>query len=99
MASFRFLPPAEAELLQQISYYSAIRPELGIRFEEAVANAVRSAAAFPKHGAPRSKNTRRRLVAGFPFGGIYKELEDEILVVAVADGRRKPDYWAERIDG
>jgi plasmid stabilization system protein ParE len=94
---FRFLPPAEAELLQQISYYSAIQPELGIRFEEAVAEAVRKAVAFPEHGAPRSKNTRRRLVVGFPFGVIYAVLETEILVVAVADGRRKPNYWAKRL--
>ena len=97
MASFRFLPPAEDELLQQISYYSSIRPELGVKFEEAVAAAVRTAAAHPEHGAPRSKSTRRRLVIGFPFGVIYAIVGDEIVVVAVADGRRKPDYWIKRL--
>jgi plasmid stabilization system protein ParE len=97
VANFRFLPPAEAELLQQIAYYAEIQPELGVKFEEAVADAVRKSVAFPEHGAPRSKNTRRRLVVGFPFAVIYKVLKDEILVVAIADGRRKPDYWAKRI--
>lgn len=97
MASFRFLPPAEEELLQQIAYYSSVRSELGIQFEEAVAEAVRKAAAYPEHGAARSKNTRRRLVSGFPFGVIYAVAGNEIIVVAVADGRRKPDYWVNRL--
>ena len=97
VADFRFLPPAEAELLKQIAYYAEIQPALGIKFEEAVADAVRKAAAFPEHGAPRSKNTRRRLVNGFPFAVIYKILNDGILIVAIADGRRKPDEWAKRL--
>ena len=62
---FRFLPPAEAELLEGISYYSVVRPELGSRFEQAVAEAVRSAVAHPERGAPRSKSTRRWLVKAF----------------------------------
>jgi plasmid stabilization system protein ParE len=97
VASFRFLPPAEDELLQQISYYSSIRPELGVKFEGAVADAVRAAASHPEHGAPRSKNTRRRLVIGFPFGVIYAISGNEIIIVAIADGRRKPDYWVKRL--
>jgi plasmid stabilization system protein ParE len=44
---FRFLPAAQAELLEGISYYAAIRPELGVRFEQAVARAVRSAVTHP----------------------------------------------------
>ena len=43
--TFRFLPPAEAELLEGISHYAAIRPELRIRFEQDVAEGVRKVAA------------------------------------------------------
>ena len=95
--TFRFLPPAQAELLEAISYYSAIRAELGSRFEQAVADAVRSAVAHPERGAPRSKHTRRWLVKGFPFGIIYRANEREVLVVAVAHQRKKPEYWAQRV--
>ena len=52
---FRFLPPAEAELREGIAYYSSIRRELGSRFEQAIAEAVRNAVAHPERGAPRSK--------------------------------------------
>jgi plasmid stabilization system protein ParE len=95
--TFRFLAPAEQELLEAISYYSAIRADLGLRFEQAVAVAVRGAVAHPERGAPRSKNTRRWLVKGFPFGIIYRENGREVLVVAVAHQRKKPEYWSHRL--
>ena len=95
--NFRFLAPAQAELLNGISYYSATRPELGLRFEQAVADAVRSAVVHPERGAPRSKNTRRWLVKGFPYGVIYRANEAEVLVVAVAHQRKQPEYWLQRV--
>ena len=95
---FRFLAPAEAELLEAIAYYATIRTDLGVRFEEAVSVAVRDAVAHPAHGAPRSRNTRRRLVKGFPFSVIYRTNETEVVVVAVAHQRRRPEYWAQRGD-
>jgi len=95
--TFRFLPPAQAELLDGVSYYSAISAELGLRFEQAVSDAVRKAVAYPERGAPRSKNTRRWLVKGFPFGVIYRANEAEVLVVAVAHQRKQPEYWVQRV--
>lgn len=95
---FRFLPPAQAELLEGISYYSATRFDLGAKFEQAVAEAVRSAVAHPERGAPRSKNTRRWLVKGFPFGVIYRATDAEVVIVAVAHQRKRPEYWSQRIE-
>jgi toxin ParE1/3/4 len=95
---FRFLPAAQAELLEGISYYSAIRPELGVRFEQAVAAAVRNATAHPQRGAPRSKNTRRWLVKEFPFGVVYRASIEEVIIVAVAHQRKRPEYWEERTE-
>ena len=95
--TFRFLPPAEAELFEGVSYYSAIRSELGGRFEQAVAQAVRNLVAHPERGALRSKSTRRWLVKGFPFGIIYRISESGVLIVAIAHQRKKPEYWVGRI--
>jgi len=95
--SFRFLPPAEAELLEGIGYYAAIRPELGVRFEQAVAQAVRDAVAHPERGAPRTRSTRRWLVKHFPFSVVYRADEAGVLIVAIAHERKKPGYWAARI--
>ena len=96
--TFRFLEPAEAEFLEGIAYYAAVQAELGVRFQEAVSVAVTQAVEHPEHGAPRSKNTRRRLVKGFPFGVIYRANETEVVIVAVAHQRKRSDYWAKRIE-
>ena len=96
--TFRFLPAAQTELFEGIEYYSAIRAELGIRFEQAVAYAVLSAVAHPQHGAPRSQSTRRWLVKGFPFGVIYRASDEEVIIVTVAHQRKRPEYWGERTD-
>ena len=96
--TFRFLPPAEEELLEAISYYAAIQSKLGIRFEEAVAEAVRNLVVNPERGAPRSRSTRRWLVKSFPFGVINRVSESEILIVAVAHQRKRPEYWAGCIE-
>jgi plasmid stabilization system protein ParE len=94
---FRFLPEAREELLEEIQYYGSLQEGLGVRFESAVASVVRRASANPEHGAPRSRSTRRMLVKGFPFSVIYRVSATEVLIVAVADSRRRPDYWAGRI--
>ena len=96
--TFRFLEPAEAEFLEGIAYYAAVQSELGVRFQAAVSVAVTQAVEHPEHGAPRSKNTRRRLVKGFPFGVIYRANETEVVIVAVAHQRKPSDYWAQRIE-
>ena len=95
--TFRFLAPAQEELFEAVIYYAKFNAELGERFEQAVAKAVRAAADHPDRGAPRSRNTRRWLVQGFPFGVIYQEGAGEILVVAVAHQRRQPAYWERRL--
>ena len=97
MKIFRFLPRARKELLDEISYYGSVQEGLGVRFEKAVTEAVRRAVENPEYGASRSNNTRRLLVKGFPFSIIYRVSESEVLIVAIADSRRKPEYWAGRI--
>ena len=98
MRSFRFLPQAREELLDEIRYFGDLREGLGQRFQEAVADAVRRACANPEHGAPRSSNTRRLLIRGFPFSVIYRATDTEVLIVAIADSRRRPEYWTGRLD-
>ena len=55
MRTFRFLAAARKELLDEIRYYGAAQECLGVRFEKAVAAAVRRAVANPEHGTARSQ--------------------------------------------
>jgi len=93
----RFLPEADMELLHEVSYYSEAGTGAGVRFREAVMQAVAMAARFPLGGKPTYKETRRMRVKGFKFSVIYRVSKQEILIVAVAPDRKRPGYWQRRL--
>jgi hypothetical protein len=94
----RFTKRARAELLAQVSYSEEQRDGRGAGFLAAVeAAAAARAAAHPQHEKLSAAGTRRRLVAAFPFSVVYTEIEDGILIHAVADGGRLPEYWLGRL--
>ena len=98
MTAVRFLPAAEAELLREVAYYSKARTGAGLRFQAAVETAVARAAHHPLGGAPSFKETRSVLVKGFPFSIVYRPSAQEVLVVAVAPHRKRPQYWSSRVE-
>lgn len=97
MKQVRFTKQARAELLAQTSYYEEIEAGLGARFRSEIEAATQRALAYPMHGKPSAGGTRRRLVAGFPFAVIYTEDDYGVLIHAVADSRRLPEYWLSRL--
>lgn len=98
MIKVRFLPAAEIELLKEVTYYSKARTGTGLRFQTAVQAAVSRAATHPFGGAPSFKETRSILVKGFPFSVVYRPSQQELLVVAIAPHRKRPQYWSSRIE-
>lgn len=98
MIKVRFLPAAEIEFLREVAYYSKVRSGIGMRFQAAVQAAVLRAVHHPLGGAPSCLETRSALVKGFPFTVVYRATEAEVLVVAVAPHRKRPNYWASRVE-
>ncbi len=102
MIKTRFLPAAEAEFLKEVAYYSRARDGLGLKFEYAVESTVGKVVANLDVGTPAAKGTRSWPVKGFPFSVVYRvayQMSDsEILVIALMHHRRKPGYWADRIE-
>lgn len=97
MTQARFTRPARAELLAQTAYYETLEVGLGARFRSEVEAAAARAALFPEHGKPAARSSRRRLIAGFPFVLVYTQAAPGILIHAVADTRRLPEYWLNRL--
>ena len=48
---------------------------------------------WPRHG----RRARRYVFPRFPFSLVYRLRGDEIEVIAVAHGRRRPAYWRSRL--
>ena len=92
-----FLEIAQIELDDAIDYYNYEAPGLGDAFLIEVLHALNRIGKFPEAWHRNSKRTRRCQTRRFPYGIIYQVLEDEILVVAVANLHRRPDYWKDRL--
>ena len=94
---FYFHEDAEAEFDSAVEYYEDSRPGLGLEFVQEVYAAITRVIQFPDAWLPMSKNTRRCLVSRFPFGIIYQVKSGYVRIIAVADLRRRPNYWRYRV--
>ena len=93
----RFLEVAQKELDENVEYYNQESPGLGKRFLNQVLEALDRIGNFPQAWQKCTKRTRRCQLQYFPYGIIYQIRGNEILVVAVANLHREPDYWKDRL--
>jgi hypothetical protein len=93
---FYFHAEAETEFDRAIEYYEDCRRGLGIEFAQEVNETIGRIVQFPTTWTRLSTNTRRCLVNRFPFGIIYRTESGIIEIIAVADQRRRPNYWRNR---
>jgi toxin ParE1/3/4 len=93
---------AEVEFEEAAERYDAEDPAVANRFVDAVLAVIGSVHRSPGEWplaptVPDRFGVRRRLVPGFPYSVVYKELETAIWIVAVAHGKRRPAYWGTRM--
>jgi len=94
--SYRFHPEAEVELNLSIDYYESIEPGLGYDFAIEVYDTIQRVLEFPKAWTILDGEVRRSLVKRFPYGVLYSEDAGDILILAVMNLHRAPDYWKHR---
>lgn len=93
----RLLEIAQIELDESIDYYNSESEGLGDEFLVEVLRALDRIVNFSQAWHPFTNDTRRCQLRRFPYGIIYQLLDTEILVIAVANLHRTPDYWKNRI--
>jgi hypothetical protein len=91
-----FHPEAENELKQIVFYYNELKHGLGIEFGKEIYLSIQNILAFPFAWEPLSTNSRRCLVNRFPYGIIYHIETDEVIILAIMNLSRSPDYWLHR---
>lgn len=89
---------ASEEFREAVRWYEARRSGLGSEFFDAVAAAVALIEGNPAVGATISTDgqTRRVLVARFPYQVVYRLRPTEIVIAAIAHLKRRPGYWRGR---
>ena len=96
MIRARVHPDAASEFDEAAQFYESAQVGLGRAFAHEVERAVDRITVFPESGPPLGAMVRAATVRNFPFWLVYRVLDAELLILAVAHQRRKPGYWRKR---
>ena len=94
--TYFFHPDAEEELNTSVDYYEDCQTNLGLEFANEVYKTIQRIIEYPNAWQRLDKDIRRCLTNRFPFGIIYYQKDDTIIILAVMQLNKKPDYWKER---
>ena len=89
-------PEAADEIREAVDYLESRRRGSGDEFGEAVQDALGIVSKQPKAFAPYRTRFRKYVIKKFGYLIFYAEFDDRVWVIAVANGRRRPDYCADR---
>lgn len=90
-------PEAEEELLGAAEFYESRSPGLGLRFLDEVERGLEALRESPQRWPVLAGEVRRCLLRPFPYGLLYIELPERIIVLAVMHLHREPGYWKSRL--
>jgi len=97
----RVLKEAELEIESARVWLNRRASDLGSRFLEDLSATFAAIQDRPQSFSrletmPDNWPYRRALLRTFRYAVIFEELDDEILIVAVAHAGREPNYWLDR---
>ncbi len=93
---FSFHETAEKDFFDVIDYYEECQSGLGLRFSEEVFATIERICEHPYAWIGIDAKTRRCLTNKFPYGILYRIINDHVRIMAVMHLHRKPDYWRNR---
>jgi plasmid stabilization system protein ParE len=80
-------------------WYSGRSTIAAQEFAEEIDAAITAIERLPNAWPAYDHGTRRYLLRRYPFSVIYRIEPKRILIIAVAHGHRRPEYWRSRITG
>ena len=96
--TYRYNEVAELELNEAAQFYENRARGLGLEFLDEVDAGITRILGAPLLWPDEGDGVRRYRIRRFPYGLFYRMTgPDEVEIVAVADLRRKPGYWRDRV--
>jgi plasmid stabilization system protein ParE len=95
-AAVRFHPAAAEEAEAAYRWYAERSSAAAHGFREELRHAVEAVAEAPNRWPRYGARTRRYIFPRFPFSLIYRLRGNDVEVLAVAHGKRRPGYWRSR---
>jgi len=96
-AAVIFHPAAAQEAEEAYDWYAARNAAAAHGFREELRHAVDAVAENPGTWPRYRTHARRYVFPRFPFSLVYVLRGEQVEVVAVAHGRRRPGYWRSRV--
>ena len=87
---------AEDDYTQSLTWYAERNVDAANDFDAEFDRALSQIAAKPELFPHCDARHRYFLLRRFPFRIIYRMIDDDIVVIAVAHSSRSPDYWTNR---
>lgn len=91
------LDEALSEFRESAIRYEGVEPGLGVKFREEVASLVAWIQEHPTLPRLRKGRYRRVNLKIFPHYVAYVIRDETIMIVAIAHGHRRPEFWMKRI--
>lgn len=96
MKRAQFIADTRREFLAEVRYHNQTQAGLGGRFA-AIEEATARALIYPDAGSlSTATNTRRVMLKNFLFSLHYRHEQEGIVIFAIANHLRSPNYWQER---
>jgi plasmid stabilization system protein ParE len=92
----RLLPEARQEFDDAADYYERQRKGLGAEFIAEIRTVLNRIAENPRLYVVVERDIRRARVTRFPYIVIYRDEQDEVIVIAIVHGARDPSVWRSR---
>lgn len=89
-------PAAVTDIEDAFLWYQHQRYGLGDEFREALQFTFNELSENPRRYQMIHRDTRRVLLARFPYGVYFREFPEVIIVIACMHGRRDPRRWENR---
>jgi len=96
MASVRFNPAADEELLEATDWYLQRSAAAAEGFVREIEQALSRIAEAPERYPLTRRGRRRFVLVNYPDDVVYRLKEVEIEIIAIAHHARRPAYWRSR---
>lgn len=92
-----FHPAAVEEAEGALVWYAERSSRAAGRFLKLLAHTIEEVSRSPQRFQPFQSGTRRVLLQHFPFQVVFRERGDQVEIIAIAHGKRRPGYWRKRL--
>ena len=98
MKPVEYHPESKAESRKAIDWYWTRSQVAAVDFRDELKSALSRMRKAPNACSPYLHGTRRVLLDRFPYYVVFRERLHAIQVIAIAHAKRRPGYWARRLE-